>query len=272
VLSDAAHAIPESAFSTWGVMAFLLVLCLLLSRHLKTKGVGKLESMLEMFMEQLCALIRDIVRSDPRPYVPLAGTLFLFVFTANLVGTIPGLSSPTADLSVTAGLAVVVFFSVPFYGVGARGLRAYLKAYLQPNAFMLPFNVLGELTRTLSLAIRLFGNIMSGEFLLLVVIGVVTTVLRGYARVFMPMAITLTLFLSILGLITAVIQAYIFTVLALVYIGAAVERRNAQDKRESLTEGGDKNHCRDDSTGAGAHCVARATRHLPPRASTSAVI
>jgi len=189
------------------------------------------------------ALIREIVRSDPAPYVPLTATLFLFVFTSNLVGMVPGLSSPTSDLGVTAGLAVLVFLSVPFYGIRARGAGHYLRAYLEPNPFMLPFNLLGEVTRTLSLAVRLFGNIMSGEFLLLVVIGVVTTVLHGYARVFLPVAFLLTLFLSILSLITAVIQAYIFTVLALVYIGAAVERKNrvqqgAARKRDKKTNEG----------------------------------
>ncbi len=225
-------AIPASAITTWGVMIVLLLLSLAVLRSLGKTGVGRLQSMFELFMEQLCSLIREIVRSDPAPYVPLTGTLFLFVFVANLVGMIPGLSSPTADLSVTAALAVVVFFSVPFYGISARGVRAHLKAYLQPNPFMLPFNLLGELTRTLSLAIRLFGNIMSGEFLLLIVIGVVTSFLRGHARVFIPVALPLTLFLSILSLITAAIQAYIFVVLALVYIGAAVERRSTPDKAE----------------------------------------
>lgn len=235
-VNQALLAIPKSTLTTWGVMALLLLLCLVVRRQLRAKGIGRLQNVLELFMEQLCAIIRDIVGADPKPYVPLAGGLFLFVFTANLAGMIPGLSSPTADLSVTTALAVVVFLSVPFYGIGARGIRSHFRAYLQPNPFMLPFNVLGELTRTLSLAIRLFGNIMSGEFLLLVVIGVVTTLLHGYARVFIPVAIPLTLFLSILSLITASIQAYIFTVLALVYVGAAVERQtvpNTSPKRRN---------------------------------------
>jgi len=227
-IASIAGPVPASAKATWGVMAFLLCLCLVpAGMHRKKKMTG-MRNALELFMEQICALIRDIVRSDPAPYVPLAGTLFLFVFVSNLVGTIPGLKSPTADLSVTAALAAIVFLSVPFYGIAARGFRNYMKAYLEPNPFMLPFNLLGELTRTLSLAIRLFGNIMSGEFLLVIVIGVVTTVLQGYARVFMPFSLVLTLFLSILGLIAAAIQAYIFAVLALVYIGAAVEQKKVE--------------------------------------------
>lgn len=218
-------SVPVSTWMTWGVMAEMLLVCFWLRRHMAREGMSRLENALELFMEQLRSLIREIVRADPEPYVPLIGTLFLFVFASNLLGMIPGLSSPTGDLSVAAALSVVVFVSVPFYGIRARGVRAYLKTYLEPNPFMLPFNLLGEVTRTLSLAVRLFGNIMSGEFLLVVVIGVVTALLKGYARVFVPFSVALTLFLSVLSLITAVIQAYIFTVLALVYIGAAVERR-----------------------------------------------
>ena len=224
-------ALPQSVLATWGVMIFLMALALFLRHCLKREGLEPLQNALELFMEQLCALIREIVHADPAPYVPFVGTLFVFVFTANLVGMIPGLSSPTADLSVTAGLAPLVFVSVPFYGIRARGVGNYLRSYLKPNPFLLPFNLLGEVTRTLALAIRLFGNIMSGEFLFLVVVGVITTVLNGYATVFMPAGYILTLFLSILSLITAAIQAYIFTVLALVYVGSAVqsEQKRAED-------------------------------------------
>ena len=224
--------IPKSVWMTWIVMGGLVAVAVLVRYLLTVKGLSRIEAAFEMFMEQLLKLIREIMRSDPRPYVPLVGTLFIFVFAANLLGMAPGLSSPTADLSVAAALAAVVLISVPFYGIRARGLGGYLKTYLQPNPFLLPFNLLGEITRTLSLAVRLFGNIMSGEFLLVVVIGVVTTLLRGYASVFIPFTFLLTLFLSVLSLITAAIQAYIFTVLALVYIGSAVERASAGKARE----------------------------------------
>lgn len=229
-------AVPASAITTWGVMLLLVVLSLLVRHRLRQKGVGRLQSAAELFMEKLCALIREIVHSDPEPYVPFVGTLFLFVFLSNLVGMIPALSSPTADLSVTAGLSVLVFVSVPFYGIRVRGVKAYLRTYCRPNPFLLPFNLLGEITRTVALAVRLFGNIMSGEFLFLVVVGVVTTVLHGYAQVFMPVTYVLTLFLSVLSLITAVIQAYIFTVLALVYVGSAVERQAVQEKIDTATQ------------------------------------
>jgi len=223
--------ITSATTTTWGIMAFLLIVCLLLRRQLNRPELGGLQNFLELLMEELCALVREIVRSDPEPYVPFVGTLFIFVFVSNLVGMVPGLSSPTGDISVTGALAGIVFLSVPFYGVRAKGVKAYLANYIKPNAFMLPFNLIGEVTRTLSLAVRLFGNIMSGQLLLVIILGVVFTVARGYAAVAKPFAIImvlpLTLFISVLSLITACIQAYIFTVLSLVYIGAAVERQSA---------------------------------------------
>jgi len=218
-----ALGVNEAVLMSWNVMVILIVLGLMVRRRLGHPGLEKLQSLFEMFMEGLCDLIREIVRSDPGPYVPLAATLFLFVFTSNLLGMVPGLSSPTGDLGVTAALATLVFLAVPVYGVRKRGFGRYMRTYIQPTPFMLPLNVLSEVTRTLALAVRLFGNIMSGQYLFLIVVGVITTLLRGYGTVFMPAGYVLTLFLSVLSLITAVIQAYIFTVLALVYIGAAVK-------------------------------------------------
>jgi len=218
-------ALPQSAVTTWGVMAALIVVALIVRSRLSERRPGRLQSVFELLTGMLCKLIREIVRAEPGPDVPLVGALFIFVLISNLVGMVPGLHSPTGDLSVAAARAAVVFCAVPLYGIRARGWRRYLRAYMQPSPFLLPLNLMSELTRTLALAVRLFGNIMSGEFLLLVIIGVVTTVLKGYAHVFILAAVPLTLFLSVLSLIVAVIQAYIFTVLALVYIGAAVERR-----------------------------------------------
>ena len=235
-VASAVAWLPDSAIASWGVMAALLLLSLIVTRRLRDSVPGPLQNFFEMFTESLVNLIREIVRADPKPYVPLMGTLFLFVFVSNLVGMVPGLHSPTSDLSVTAALAVIVLFSVPFYGMWKRGARAYLKSYLQPNPFMLPFNLLGEITRTLSLAVRLFGNIMSGEFLMAVVVGVVSNLLLlriSYHSVFAVPTVLLVLFLSILSLITAAIQAYIFTVLALVYIGAVVEQRPRREETQS---------------------------------------
>ncbi len=225
--------VPESVLMSWVVMLLLVAVAVVLKLRMRERALGKLQSAFELFMESLCSLIREIVRSAPEPYVPLVGTLFLFVFASNLIGMVPPLKSPTGDVSVTAALAAIVFLAVPFYGVRTKGLRAYLRVYIEPNPFLLPLNIMGELTRTLSLAVRLFGNIMSGQFLFVIVVGVLTTVLTGYATVFMPIGYVLTLFLSVLSLITAAIQAYIFTVLALVYIGAAVERQAGPRKRKT---------------------------------------
>ena len=229
-------AANQGIVMSWGVMLVLVGLALLVRSGLRQRRVGRLQSVFELFMEMLCSLIREIVRAEPGPYVPLVGTLFLFVFVANLFGMVPGLHSPTADLSVTAALATIVFLAVPVYGIRARGVGNYLRGYVKPNPALLPLNLLSELTRTLALAVRLFGNIMSGEFLLVVIVGVVTTALRGYARVFIVAAFPLTLFLAVLSLIVAIIQAYIFTVLALVYIGAGVERRARVPKPDTTQQ------------------------------------
>jgi F-type H+-transporting ATPase subunit a len=227
---------PKPVIMTWAVMLLLIALGGVVRYQIGRRGVERFQNVFELFMEYLCDLIREIVRAEPGPYVPLAGTLFLFIFASNLWGMIPGMESPTADISVTAALAVLVFLAVPFYGVRAKGMLGYLKVYIQPNPFLLPLNILSELTRTLALAVRLFGNIMSGQVLFIIVAGVVTTVMKGYAKVFMPAGFVLTLFISVLSLITAVIQAYIFTVLALVYIGAAVERRVPESQVPSRTQ------------------------------------
>jgi F-type H+-transporting ATPase subunit a len=228
--------LPKSALMTWAVMLMLIAMALVVRRQVRSQGIGKLQSVFELFMEFLRDLIREIVRAEPGPYIPLVGTLFLFVFVSNLWGMIPGMTSPTGDLAVTAALSIVVFLAVPFYGIRTKGLVGYLKVYVQPTPFLLPLNVLSELTRTLALAMRLFGNIMSGQVLFGVVVYVVTTVMKGYARVFIPAGFVLTLFISVLSLITAVIQAYIFTVLALVYIGAAVERRAPETQLPTGTQ------------------------------------
>ncbi|MFO7769247.1 MAG: F0F1 ATP synthase subunit A [bacterium] len=220
--------IMESTWTTWGIILVFAFLALLVRSRLRPWKISRLQAALELYIGYLQDQIREMVGRDPRPYVPLIGTLALYVFTANLLGMVPGLSSPTSQLPVPAGLAAVVFFAVPWYGIREQGIRDYLKQYAQPSPFLLPFNIISELSRTLALAVRLFGNIMSGEFLLIVIIGVVTSLLRGYASVFLPGGFLLTLFLSVISIIVSVIQAYIFVILALVYIGAGVERRVAR--------------------------------------------
>ena len=162
----------------------------------------------EFVVEHLEGIMRDMFDRDPRPYTPLVVTLALFIGTANLLGLVPGMRSPTADFSTTAALAIVVFLAVPFYGIRARGLRGYLRHYLEPTPLLLPLEIITEFSRTLALAVRLFGNMMSEEL--------VIAVLLAIAGLLVPVPIMM------LAVLTGVVQAYIFAVLTVVYLSAAV--------------------------------------------------
>jgi F-type H+-transporting ATPase subunit a len=162
----------------------------------------------ELVVEHLEGVMRDMFGRDARPFVPLVVTLALFIGVANLLGLFPGLKSPTADFSTAAALAVVVFLAVPIYGIRAKGLKGYLKHYLEPNPLLLPLEIVSELSRTLALAVRLFGNIVSEELII--------AVLLAIAGLLVPVPIMM------LAVLTGVVQAYIFAVLAAVYLSAAV--------------------------------------------------
>src|SRR5690606_33738794 len=153
--------------------------------------------------------IREVGLNKPEKYMGFIGTLFLFIVVANLLTIVPWYEPPTASLSTTAALAICVFIAVPVFGISENGIRGYLRSYLQPNFIMLPFNIISELSRTLALAIRLFGNIMSG--------GLIISVLLSIVPFFFP------IIMSALGMLTGMIQAYIFAILATVYITAAVQ-------------------------------------------------
>jgi F-type H+-transporting ATPase subunit a len=142
-----------------------------------------------------------------RRYIPFLGTLFSFIASANLLTIVPGYEPPTGSLSTTAALALCVFIAVPVFGIRQRGWRGYLDSYLQPTAIMLPFNIISELSRSLALAVRLFGNMMSGAMIL--------AILLTITPFLFPVA------MSALGLLTGMVQAYIFSILATVYIAAA---------------------------------------------------
>jgi F-type H+-transporting ATPase subunit a len=152
--------------------------------------------------------LQEMVTVDVRPVVPLILTLWLFIVSANLVGLLPIVSSPTRDLSLTAALAVVSFAAGHVYGFRAQGLR-YLKHYIEPNPIMLPFNLIGELSRTVALALRLFGNMLSGEIIAAIVISL--------AGLLLPVP------LMLLDVLTSVVQAYIFGVLTLVFTASAMQ-------------------------------------------------
>jgi F-type H+-transporting ATPase subunit a len=162
----------------------------------------------EFVVEHLEGVMRDLFGSDPRPYTPLVVTLALFIAVCNLLGLVPGMRSPTADFSTTAALAVLVFFAVPFYGIRARGIRDYLGHYLEPTPLLLPLEIITEFSRTLALAVRLFGNIASEELII--------AVLLSIAGLLVPVPIMM------LAVLTGLVQAYIFAVLTVVYLSAAV--------------------------------------------------
>src|SRR6056297_2942354 len=161
--------------------------------------------------------IREVSGQAPERYLAFVGTIFVFVFVSNMLVILPGYVPPTASLSTTAALALVVFLAVPVYGIAGRGLGAYLRDYVKPNPLMLPFNILSELSRTLALAVRLFGNVMSFTKIVAILLAVAPLVFPAL--------------LNALGLLTGVIQAYIFAVLATVYISANV--RAEQSERPS---------------------------------------
>lgn len=202
---------------SWIVMGILVLGSLLITRNLSTDTeMSRWQNALETVISFIQSQIEDITHQDPRSYLPFIGTLFLFISISNLIGVIPRFESPTGSLSTTFALATCVFFAVPIYGIAERGVLGYLKNYIEPTVIMLPFNIISELSRTLALAIRLFGNIMSGRILVAIILSIVP--------LFLPTV------LQLFELVIGQIQAYIFAILALVYIGSGTSQ--AQDTDE----------------------------------------
>ena len=200
-------AITRPVVTTWIIMAVLTLVCRFVTRRLSMLP-DRRQAVLEGIVTGIIGQIEDVIRKDGRPFLPLVGTLFIFLVIANLCGVLPGVEAPTGKIETPAALALIVFFSVHYFGVRARGLRGYLASFAEPKLIMLPLNILSEITRTFSLMVRLFGNVMSGEF----IIGLVVAL----AGLFLPIP------LMALEILVGLVQAYIFTVLATVFIGAAV--------------------------------------------------
>ncbi len=208
---------------TWLVMALMTVCSWLVTRRLSDAAeISRWQNLLEAVVEGICEQIRQVSHQEPGRYLPFIGTLFLFIATANLLNVVPGYMAPTGALSTTTALAICVFVAVPLYGIATEGPIGYLRHYVQPTWIMLPFNITGELSRTLALAVRLYGNIMSGT--------VVAAILLGLTPVFFPVV------MQLLGLLTGMIQAYIFAVLAMVYVASATSAHQrtlqATDRRQ----------------------------------------
>ena len=196
---------------SWVVMGVIIGVVLLLTRNLSSgKKVSKRQAILEMIVLGIRKQIRQIATQDPAPYLPFLGSLFLFISISNLLDVVPFYEPPTSSLSVTGALATCVFFAVPVFGVRALGVKRYLKQYIEPSFVMLPFNIISELSRTLALAVRLFGNVMSGSLLVAVLISIVP--------LFVPLV------MQALGLLIGQIQAYIFAALATVYIASGTSK------------------------------------------------
>ncbi len=205
---------------TWGLMAVLAVGSKLVTRKLAT-GLqrSRWQNLLEIVVTGIAKQIEEVGMSQPQKYLGFLGTLFLFVAMASLFTIVPGYEPPTGSLSTTAALAICVFVAVPLFGIEQSGLGVYLRAYLKPTVIMLPFNIISELSRTLALAVRLFGNMMSGTMILAILLTITPFIF--------PIA------MSALGLLTGMVQAYIFSILAAVYIAAATRVRKPKPKPEA---------------------------------------
>lgn len=200
-------AVSRPVVTTWGIMLALTVVSWASTRRLELTPTRS-QAVLELLVTGMVSQIEEVVRRDARPLLPLLGTLFIFLLAANVSGVLPGVEAPTAHIETPAALALIVFCAVHAFGIRARGLLGYLGSFAQPKLIMLPLNILSEITRTFSLMVRLFGNIMSGEFLIALVLAL--------AGLFLPIP------LMALELLIGAVQAYIFSVLATVFIGAAV--------------------------------------------------
>lgn len=202
---------------SWLVMAVLVLGSYLITRKLTVKPpISRWQTTLEIIIEQIQKQIEEASGQKADQLLPFIGTLFLFIAMANLLGIFPVIQSPVGSLSTTTALALCVFVAVPFYGIKNIGLRNYLRHYLQPTPLMLPFNLIGEVSRTVSLAVRLFGNIMSTSLLVAILLSIVP--------LFVPTI------MDLFGLLVGEIQAYVFAILAMVYIasGMSIQKRKAK--------------------------------------------
>ena len=197
---------------TWGLMLVLAVGARLITRRLSTDHTrSRWQNLLEIVVTAIAQQIEDVGLRPPERYVGFLGTLFLFVAAASLCTVIPGYQPPTGSLSTTAALALCVLVAVPVFGIKEKGVGGYLTSYVEPTFIMLPFNIISEVSRTLALAVRLFGNMMSGAMIIAILLTITPFIF--------PIVMTA------LGLLTGMVQAYIFSILAAVYIASATRTR-----------------------------------------------
>ena len=219
-----AFTLNATILFTWIVMALLVVGSLLVTHRLSTETrFSHWQNLLEVLVTGIRDQIRDVSHQEPGRYLPFVGTLFIFVVVSNSLSIIPGYQPPTGSLSTTTALAICVFIAVPLYGISEQGGVNYLRHYIQPTVFMLPFNLIGEISRTIALAVRLFGNIMSGTM--------IAAILLTITPLLFPVI------MQALGLLIGIIQAYIFAILAMVYIASATSAYREKELKSEKTKG-----------------------------------
>ncbi len=204
---------------TWALMLLLALGSKLITRKLSDDvRPSRWQGVLEIVVTGIESQIASVGLQEPRRYLGFLGTLFLFVVASSICTIIPGYEPPTGSLSTTVALAMCVFVAVPMFGILGQGLRGYLKSYVEPTVIMLPFNIISEVSRTLALAVRLFGNMMSGSMILAILVTITPFLF--------PIVMT------VLGLLTGIVQAYIFAILAAVYIAAAMRASKPEPDAE----------------------------------------
>lgn len=205
--------ISETLVSTWVMIAIIILIAFLIRKFKPAMG--------EMIVEMINNIVSDVMPEniDLTKFLPFLGTLAFFLIFGNIFSNVPLMVSPTADLSTTAALAILVFLAVHFYGIREKGFLGYIKDFADP-IFMLPMEIVGQLSRTLSLAVRLFGNVLSTDLIVAIVYSLI------------PILVPLP-FIA-LGMLTGVLQGYIFLVLAALFVGSAVEIEEMEQERRNL--------------------------------------
>ncbi|HHO77094.1 MAG TPA: F0F1 ATP synthase subunit A [Deltaproteobacteria bacterium] len=212
--------ITATLLYTWFVMGILILGSWLITRKMSSDvHASRWQNLLEEVVSTIRNQIQEIIHDDPGDYLSFIGTLFLFIGLSNLLLIVPGYVSPTASLTTTSALAICVFIAVPLYGITKQGIVHYLKEYFQPTFIFFPFHIMGEITRTLALAVRLFGNMMSHDK--------VIAILLAVTPLFFP------IIMHALGLLIGLVQAYIFAILAMVYIASATQAHEKKDGKEN---------------------------------------
>jgi F-type H+-transporting ATPase subunit a len=209
--------LTSTVITTWLVMAIIGCIVWLVTRSLQMRP-NRLQSLVEAIVSIIEDSIRDVAPRHVQQIMPFIGTLWVFLVFANLIGLIPGLHSPTRDLSATAAMALLVFLSVHWFGIRIQGLKNYLLHYLKPSPILLPFNLISEVTRTIALAVRLFGNMMSMEMIAMLMLLV--------AGFLVPVPILM------LHIIEALVQAYIFGMLALIYVASSLQSQQLRQQKQ----------------------------------------